>query len=306
MTHVTTVAKAETPKKSVLERMLEVAKTPEERERAYQLAERHAQNQLVQDMAAEIAAKSWGEKVGPALRVEVVRWALEIGADPNTEVDILGGKPFLNANYWIRLVSNEPDFDHPEEIWVHHDPRADDETNTKRKALRIQYAIPDAIGPTVGLFRDQKERAAKNDPIPVRAAVLVVLHFKGRGPFIGKKWSPSRANDDVGMDHPESSALTRAWRKAAMAAVRRKPPFSSRLTNVMVTGRVIDEALKTVPEIGKTPVVTEGAQVAAIGDGGQRVGVIEHHAPDDVCSIVGDHPRADCGYAKARQEPPRA
>src|SRR5213075_284426 len=138
--------------------------------------------------------------VSPALRVEVVRWAMEIGADPTTEVDILGGKPFLNAQYWIRLVSNEADFVRPEEVWVHPDPRASAEENAKRQALRVQWVIPDTIAATVGRFGADKERAAKLDPIPVKAAVLVFLHFKERGPFVGKKWSPSRATDDVGMD----------------------------------------------------------------------------------------------------------
>jgi hypothetical protein len=290
-------------KGSFLERMLELAKTPEERERAFQLAERHAQNQLVQEITAELTVKSWGANASVALRTETVRWALEVGADPSTEVDILGGKPFLNANYWIRLVAVEPDFMRPEEIWVHHDERASPEENEKRKELRVQYAIPDAIAATVGLHRDQKERAAKNPPIPVKAAVLVFLHFKERGPFLGKKWSPTRANDDVGMDHPEASALTRAWRKAALAAVRRKPPFSKRLTNLIVQGRELDKVGGDLPALGNTPVAIETVEVQQI-EGEKKVGVIERHEPSAICGTTGEHKRESCGYFKQTKEPP--
>lgn len=296
MTESTAVSTQQAPRGSFLEKMLSLAKTAEERERAYMLAERHAQNQLVQQIAAELTAKSWGNNVSPALRVEVVRWAMEIGADPTTEVDILGGKPFLNAQYWIRLVSNEADFLRPEEIWVHPDPRASAEKNAKRQALRVQWAIPDAIAATTGLFREERKAAANKDPIPVKAAVIVLLHFKERGPFVGKKWSPSRANDDVGMDHPESSALTRAWRKAAMAAVRRKPPFSAKLTNLMVSGRTMDEAGAQLRPLGETPVVSEAAAVAPIAPA--KTGVIEVHEPSAECEIAGEHPRTECGLFK--------
>lgn len=293
----TAVAKKE--KGTLYERLLSLAKTPEERERAFALAERHQQQQLVQELVAEIKANAWGNKVSPALRVELVKWTLDVGADPVSELDILGGAPYLNARYWMRMVSAEPDFLRAEEQWVHHDPRATDEENEERRRLRVLHAIPDHIAATVGLHRDQKEAARNKPPIPVTAAVVLSLYFDGRGPFIGKKWSPSRANDDVGMDHPEASALTRAWRKAALQGVRRKPPFSQRLTNLVVQGREFDRAGASLPAMGEQPVATESIDIAPVET--PKVGVIERHNPSAQCQVEGEHPRSECGYFKGKQ-----
>jgi len=300
----TAVATKKDIKGSMYERLLSLAKTPEERERAFAIAERLQQQQLVQELVKEVKSKSWGGNVSEALRYEIVRWTLSVGGDPVSEVDVLGGAPYLNARYWMRLVAAEPDFLRVEETWVHHDKRADAEENDRRRELRIQHAIPDEIAPTVGLHRDQKDAARGRPPIQVTAAVIVTLHFQNRGPFIGKKWSPSRANDDVGMDYPEASALTRAWRKAALAAVRRKPPFSERLTNLIVQGRELDKAGADLPQIGNTPVATETVDVRPIGAGEQRTGVVERHEPSAICGTAGEHARETCGYFKAKKEPP--
>ncbi len=174
-------AVAPKPKTSMLERLLTLAKTPDERDRAFAMAERYEQNQVIQAIAAELTVKSWGNAVSPALRVEIVRWALQQGAEPASEVDILGGKPYLNAVYWGRMVSSEPDFLGAEEEWVHHDPRASEEENARRKDLRVRWAIPDVIAATVGKFGDQRRAAEGKPDIPVKAAVVVKLLFKERG-----------------------------------------------------------------------------------------------------------------------------
>lgn len=233
----TALARGQKP--TMLERLLDLAKTPEERTRAFDLAERYQQNQVVQAMMNEIANSSWGKNVSPVLRVEIARWAMNRTepADPATEVEVLGGRPYLLAPYWMRLVAKDPDFVRAEEIWVHPDPRASAEVNAQRRDLRVQYAIPDEIAATVGLFREARAKAEKLPPIPIKAALLVILHFRNRGPFIGKKWSPSRASDDVGMDYPELSAYTRAWRKAALQAVRIDTTYSPRLATLIEAHR---------------------------------------------------------------------
>jgi len=295
-------AVATRPPATLYERLLALAKTPAERERAFVLAERYQQQQLVQELVAEIKAKSWGNQVSPALRVETVRWALEVGADPTTEIDILGGGPYLNARYWQRMVAAEPDFLRAEEVWVHNDPRATEEENAARKELRIKYAIPDEIAATVGVFGDDKRSAAaKRPPVPIKAAVIVFLYFRDRGPFLGKKWSPSRANDDVGMDYPEPSALTRAWRKAALTGVRRPPPFTQKLTNLIV-------AQHRSTETGEEPARGVPAATPLEGISGEAVPAIASlntetepskvvttkHNPNAICGKDGEHPVDEC------------
>lgn len=317
----TNTAVATKPKTSMLERLLTLAKTPDERDRAYAMAERYEQNQIVQAIAAELTAKSWGNAVSPALRVEIVRWALQQGADPSSEVDILGGKPYLNATYWARMVSAEPDFVAAEEEWVHDDPRASDEERARRKELRVRWAIPDAIAATVGKFGDARRAAEGKPDIPVKAAVVVKLIFRERGPFFGKKWSPSRASDDVGMDHPESSALTRAWRKAALLGVRRKTPFTERMKALMVVQEAADTTEPKlgaeVPGVGFVAAGTQAKPVEGSGmyddakmellDGVKKpessseslpAAAPVKHTPSAVCAKDGEHPAAECGYNK--------
>ena len=296
------------PKVSMLERLLTLARTPEERERAYALAEQHQQNQLVQELVAEVKAKSWGDRVSPALRAGIVRWALGVGADPVDEVDILGGGPYLNARYWMRLCAAEPDFLRAQEVWVHDDPRASAEERSARLAQRVQYAIPDELDGNLGLKQSERKKDPK--PVPVQAAVLVVGYFRDRGPFIGKKWSPSRANDDVGIDFPEASALTRAWRKMALQAVRQQPRVTAKLKALVAAQQRAEVAGATVGTLGRTPLppgdaggvdavppgATTGADPYATETETPRVGVIEKHQPNAICAIEGEHPRESCGH----------
>ena len=289
------------PKASMLERLLSIAKTPEERLKAYEIAEGYQRTQLVQELVAEVKASSWGNRVSPMLRAGIVRWALEVGADPVDEVDILGGGPYLNARYWMRLCAAEPDFVRPEEVWVHEDPRASDEENAKRLALRVQYAIPDAIDGNLGL--KQSERKKNPEPVPVKAAVLVFGHFKERGPFLGKKWSPSRANDDVGLDFPEPAALTRAWRKMALQAVRQQPRVTDKLKALVAAQERASEVTEALRPLNLKPVATDGGYpTEPVEPLPAKVGVIEKHQPNAICQREGEHPREECGHWLATQK----
>lgn len=291
---------AVTPAKaSMLERLLALAKTPDERTRAYEMAEQMQRTQVINELVAEVKAKSWGDRVAPALRVAIVRWALGVGADPVDEVDVLGGGPYLNGRYWMRLCAAEPDFLRAEEVWVHADPRITDPDETARRlALRIQYAIPDEIDGNLGLSRNDKRKDAP--PVPVKAAVLVFGHFKERGPFVGKKWSPSRANDDVGLDFPEPSALTRAWRKMALQAVRQQPRVTERLKQLFANqARTADLPAGILASVSQAD-GDGGGTPAPAAEPAPRVGVIEKHNPNAACGIEGEHPREDCGMFKPK------
>ena len=228
MTQPSTGSAVGKPKASVLERMLAVAQSPEERLKAYQVAERLEVQQLV----AEVKAKSWGDKVSPLLRAEIVKWSLLQGADPVEEVDVLGGSPYLNAKYWMRLVAAEPDFDHVVETQLADHPDDGEDVREEKKKLRSMWNVPTEFPATIGLHRDQREAAKSRPPIKVLSATLIALHFKGRGPFYGVKWAPSSAVDSIGVDFHEQTARTRAFRKAALQAVRRKTPLTERLKSL--------------------------------------------------------------------------
>jgi hypothetical protein len=236
------------PKQSLYERLLALAKTSEERERAFVIAERVEQEQAITAIVAEVRSKAWGDKVGPALQREIVRWALGAGANPVDEVDILAGNPYLNAKYWERLVANEPDFlgiDVPR--WIHEDERADADERAERRKLRVMWNVPEEFAASLGLHREQKDLAKGKPAIKVRSAVIVTLRFQARGPFYGVKWCPSSAVDMIGADFPEQTAYTRAIRKAALVAIRRKTPFTERLRAMIDDERHSPPAPREMP-----------------------------------------------------------
>lgn len=177
--------------------LLELAKTPEDRERAFRIINHAQQQDLVRRISIAIAEQSWGKEISPVARNAVARYCLEIGADPVRHVFVLGGTIYLNANFWMDLVAANPKFLKDEVDFIHDDPRAGEQERERRKLLRVEYGAPEAAP----------------------GIAIVTLHYDGgRGPFIGVNWAGVRPNDPVGKAEPTKSAQTRAYRKAAMKA----------------------------------------------------------------------------------------
>lgn len=303
----TAVTKKATPEQKPLERLLALAKTPEERERAYATIERYEQQRLLQEISNQVLSESWGNRVSPALRVQLVRFCLDIGADPMRHLEVLGGKPYLNAAYYMELTASAPDFVRMEERWAHETPELTDEEKEARRVLRGQFGIPLSIPATTGLFRDQRAAAEKKEPITVRAACIVSLFFRDRGPFHGVKWSPSRAADDVGMDYPEQAARSRAWRKAGLQAFSpwfKAHPAMERIEELVTQGRTFDvkeepPAAIAAPSAEAEPTAPPAATAATEQDGAPA-DAPANHTPSGICGREGPHPLSECGYEKKK------
>lgn len=177
-------------------KLLAEAKTPEERQLAYELASRARQADMIRNAALHMAETGWGKEISPVARAAVVRYCFEIGADPLGHVYVLGGNIYLNARFWMDLVAANPKFLRDEVHFIHQDKRADDAEQETRRLLRVQYGVPEEAP----------------------GAAIVTLHYEGRGPFIGVNWAGVRAKDPVGKEEPTKTAQTRAYRKAAMKA----------------------------------------------------------------------------------------
>lgn len=289
--------KAAEKSSAMLEKLLNLAKSVDERERAYRAVEQYQQTKIVQQLADLVLAESWGNKVSPALRQQMIRFALDIGADPVRHIDVLGGKPYLNAAFYQELIASLPDFVRPEITWVHDMAELNPEEREARRALRVRWGVPTKIAATVGVFRGERDAAEKKPDIPILAACIVELHFKERGPFFGVKWSPSRAKDDVGMDFPEQSALTRAWRKAALQCAGtwfKRHPMMAKMDELIVQGREAG----VVEELPPKPLVTDGGLTPEPEKAPEPAAVpaLTTHNPSAKCGREGPHPVAECGY----------
>lgn len=183
--------------------LLELAKTPEDRERAYRLIAHAQQQDLVRRLAIAIAEQSWGKEISPVARNAVARYCLEIGADPVRHVFVLAGNIYLNANFWMDLVAANPKFLRDEVDFIHEDPRANADEATRRKGLRVQYGAPEGAP----------------------GIAIVTLFYQDRGPFVGVNWAGVKPRggkvgegDPIGLAEPTKTAQSRAYRKAAMKA----------------------------------------------------------------------------------------
>jgi len=265
------------------EQLLAVAKSPSERALAFQLAGTERQQKMLRLTAMAVAETGWGKDVSPVARQAVVRYCLEIGADPVRHVHVLAGNVYLNAAFWMELVAANPKFRRPEEELIHQDERASAEENERRKARRVEFGVPEHA----------------------KGAAVVTLFYEGRGPFIGVNWAGARKNDPVGDAEPTKTALTRAYRRAAMKAEPAwftKHPRLQAAHELLVQGRELEKNAES--ERPDTIPLTDGfsgEQVPAIA-ASAPISIDPYtetkHEPSAICPTVGTHATADCGYNK--------
>jgi len=185
--------------------LMKAATSFDQKQLAFTLANQVRQITMIRRAAAAIASTGWGHAITPVARAAVARYCLEVGCDPVRHVFVLGGTVYFNAEFYRELCATNPDFQADDVVFIHHDARATDADNAKRKELRVQYGVPEEA----------------------KGAALVTLHYKDRGPFIGVNWAgtgkrspkyPDKFQDPVGEEEPTKTAHSRAYRKAAYKA----------------------------------------------------------------------------------------
>ncbi|MDE2877186.1 MAG: hypothetical protein OXQ93_17225 [Gemmatimonadota bacterium] len=138
-------------------------------------------------------------------------------ADPILDIDLLGGHPYHNANYYIRRAMNHERYVKHEEINILADT-----------AKRTEFGVPeDAMGAYVvriHLYLPSAPMAAiKAGRIPFEEAMkwtTVVEAANWAGDQRRKKGKQGwyKSEDVIGMSEPDKTARTRAFRKAAAKA----------------------------------------------------------------------------------------
>jgi hypothetical protein len=117
-----------------------------------QIDARRAHGLMVQQIKSAVWAKEFDANTIRA----VAEWARVNGVDPVTEIDVLGGRIYLNARLYERILSQligAGQIDFARKDWIHLDRRIEklaDEGDQEMKAesrrrmkLRIQYNVPD-------------------------------------------------------------------------------------------------------------------------------------------------------------------
>lgn len=181
---------------------------------------------------------------------DATRWALAAfcnttGANPLTHVDILGGKPFLNATFWAERLSTSPHHVSHKQInigkEVEADYRALGDAAQQRgdvkgalayhgkadevAALRIEFGPPGgAVAAYVTIIRRfipsaplAAIEAGKVENIDQYIVEVREANWVGGSQYMTKAGLKPK-QDPVGMADPEKTARTRSFRRAATKA----------------------------------------------------------------------------------------
>jgi len=212
----TAVAKVAPPAADALEqKLMTMAKTPEERAMAFAAATRIRQSRMVREAAVAISALSWGRELTDYARGAIARYALETGTDPVRHWEVLGGHLYDTAELWQDLATSQADYNGYEADDLTWTDGLGDEEKMRRRAERARFGLPQ----------------------DVRGACVVRIYRKGiERPFIGANHAGNRVGynaklkagehreagdripDPIGEQDPGKTAFTRAFRRAAKTA----------------------------------------------------------------------------------------
>lgn len=199
----TDMVKAQQSADKFQEKLLALAKTPEERSVAFQAMSAYRQSQIVRAAAAGLASLSWGKDLSDQARMWVARYACETGTDPLRHWEVLGNRLYDKAELWLDFATSRDDFNGYQFEHINDDERATEEQRQHRKAMRVMHNMPEDVA----------------------GCCVVTIYRKGiPTPFIGANHAGNRqggagpVKDPVGETNPGKTAFTRAFRRAARTA----------------------------------------------------------------------------------------
>jgi hypothetical protein len=194
-----------------------------------------AQRKNANIVAAQLAGLNWGKELDSATNRAVADWGQRHGVDVTTEIHVLGGNIYLNAQFYLnRLIDlvragQVLDF---QQWFVQDDPRLAEALNevvpaTAGEAERLELEESKArIRKEIRFRREMRIKYSVPDTATAAVVTEVRLVKMPHVPFMGIKWAPhpnSRSADPVGKDYPQETALTRSARRALKQIVRHIP-----------------------------------------------------------------------------------
>lgn len=178
--------------------------------------------QEIRGMAESLAdSEQWGKVMGRKMSqgslYALARMCHVTQADPILDIDLLGGHPYHNANYFIRRAQNHPRY-------VKH--RHNNILNNQAK--REEYGVPeDAMAAyevilTIYLPSAPMD-AIKAGRIPFDEAMkwtteVAAANWAGHVKTVNTREGPQKRADAIGKTEPDKTARTRAYRRAARDA----------------------------------------------------------------------------------------
>lgn len=187
-----------------------------------------AQRKEALELAAQIEGLEWGSgnsvvrgsRFSPGTRQAFATFCIVTRANPMTHVDVLGGRPYLNVNYWQDLATQHP-------LYHHYEQREIGENAEKQLRAAGLTEDADAI---------LRERIQWNPPAGMASVVVTdIYRFTNQAPidqiragdlepepYLIKisecNWAGGKSGDPVGNSNPSLTARSRSFRRAAVKA----------------------------------------------------------------------------------------
>ncbi len=190
-------------------KLLDLAKTPEERAFAFEHLTRRRQEHMVRRAAQEIALMSWGKNLSQAARAAVAFFAYECGTNPVTHWIVLGGNLYDTTLLWFDLATSQPDYAGYDVQHINDDDRLDDTERKHRRALRAEHNIPEDVkgAAIVTIWKRMPDGQVR--------AFYGANHAGNRQGYSAVKKAVTTILDPIGEQDPGKTAETRAFRRAA-------------------------------------------------------------------------------------------
>lgn len=188
-----------------------------------------------------VQAKEWGKNLGEASIRALITWGKAWDVDVATEVDILGGNIYRNANYYLRKLAELVDLevvDYACADYVHIDDRLE------------KLGTPAAIA-EIGRRLGERIKYGLRDESAAACVFRIKLHNLSEEiigtaecGWTGKGSKPGKS-DPVGNSEPVKTSETRSIRRAMRKVTTHIPAFDAK-------EKALDEAAKSLGmELGK-------------------------------------------------------
>jgi hypothetical protein len=169
--------------------------------------------------AAELAKLSWGEKLDLVTRRGISEWARQFGIDPQTEIDLLGGKLYPNAKYYLRRLSEFVAEGVVEYAVADHIGRDS----------RLEKLAEDgdewAKGEAARRMRERIRHGVREEAVAACVFRIKLRHVGEE--IVGVKQIVTDKNDPVGKGNPMETVETRAARRAMRLIASHVPRFQA-------------------------------------------------------------------------------
>lgn len=205
------------------------------------IAARIEERKAINEVSRQIANLSWGKGLSAVALQSVAEYARRFNLDAASEIDILGGRIYRNANYFMRRGGELLRRGVVTDISVQHvnaDARLDE--LAKRKVEGAQDEID----------RRALARIRHNIPEGAKGAVVVRITTASGAVVEGANYA-GVGKDPVGAENPGKTAESRAYRRAWRLLVDTIPELKAEEGEVSEAGTTVSAVVSEEREKDK-------------------------------------------------------